>query len=112
MRAYRHALSIYLKITTFLFDEEMGRRLAEIRREAQLSQEELGLLLGLNQTGVYRLESGKSRTIHLTAEQFKDALPDHFDYVLLGGYRVLFGDAKVRKINTLRAKIGKGKLQG
>lgn len=54
--------------------EEVGERVRELREAGDLSQRELGEVLGIHQTAVHRIESGEraltGRELMLVAERF------------------------------------------
>lgn len=103
------ALRFYLEKTTPVFDLEMGKRLRVAREKADLTQKQLADLLGLTQTDISRLETGRTSQVNVTCEKFRIALGEHFEYMLIrqGYYR--YEDITWRKDKQSRAWIGEDK---
>jgi transcriptional regulator with XRE-family HTH domain len=64
-------------------NEEVGKRLAEYRKKAGLSQAQLGELLGLEKESVSRIESGKIAASLSRLVMFCESLDVSFEELLI-----------------------------
>lgn len=79
---FEMGLKRYLAVSTLIFDKEMGLRLKELRTAMKLSQADLAELLGLSQTDIHRLETGKLSTASCNSEVFRRVLLKNFEYLV------------------------------
>lgn len=81
-----------------MLQESRAYRLAELRQRAELTQEQLAQVLGIDQSGVSRIERGKfSRTEIATIAAFVEALGGSLEItVRIGGssFRLIEADAE------------------
>jgi transcriptional regulator with XRE-family HTH domain len=71
---------------------ECGKRIKELRKHRNISQEELGQALGMTQQGISNLESGRKGTtidtLVLVADYFRTSL----DYLVFGRLTVVIDE--------------------
>lgn len=102
---FESMLSSYLNATVPAFSPEMGERLKTVRLKLKKTQREMAELLGLNQTEISRIESGKNINAMPTCERFKSVLGDDFEYFLTRSGYYKYEEIKVSYNRQIRVKV-------
>lgn len=66
------------------FSEEFGARIAKSRRASELTQTQLGKLLGLTRSSVANIEAGRQGVSAEKAVQISDALKESVHWLMTG----------------------------
>lgn len=99
-------LAPYFKVSSPVFGLEMGQRFKTARMKMQMTQVEMAKRLGLTQTDICRLETGKLERVSLTTQEFKTALGEHFGYVIVGSLHWKYEEIKWKKNNRFGMMVG------